>query len=220
MDPKATTAKLIAIARGQIGYHESYADGHWTNHEKYAHMVPGLAWVSDGGYPWCAVFVSWCAMKAGVADLFPRTASTDYGAAWFKQRGQWSEYPAVPAQVFFGTNGDMYHTGLVVDFDADTITTVEGNTNTSGSAEGDGVYLKKHARRDVHVQGYGYPKGLVVRSADPRWKPPVTTPPQPAAPAAGNHVEAAIEELGQAKGKGHRGSVLERAVKLLKGLRR
>lgn len=216
----STTAdRMTAIAKGEVGYHEGRSGGHWNNREKYAAQVPGLAWVSDGGYPWCAVFIAWVAMKAGVADLFPRTASTDFGAGWFKERGQWSEYPAVPAQVFFGTNGDMYHTGLVIDFDADSITTVEGNTNTSGSAEGDGVYIKRHLRRDVHVQGYGYPKGIVVRSADPH-RPADATPPKAPAPSAGRKVEAAIDDLSAAKGKGKRRTVLDRVLRALKGLRR
>jgi len=130
--------------------------------------VPGLEWAQNQA--WCAVFVSWAVMKAGLSEFYPRTASTDTGAAWFKQRGQWSEYPAVGAQVFYGHNGDMNHTGLVYDFDLDFIYTIEGNTNDNGSAEGDGVYRKKRARRDDYVQGYGYPRipNVRLRSADPK----------------------------------------------------
>lgn len=188
MDLAKIAATMLTVAKGEVGYHEGRSGGHWNNREKYAAQVPGLAWVSETGGPWCAVFVSWVVTVAAkllgmpeLVDLYPRTASTDAGAAWFKQRGQWSEYPAVLAQVFFGTNGDMYHTGLVYDFDDSYVYTVEGNTNTSGSPEGDGVYLKKHLRTDPHVQGYGYPKGIVTRSADLKFKAPVT--PKPPAPA-------------------------------------
>lgn len=160
--------RLVRIAKSQVGYHEGRSGGHWNNHQKFSPAVPGLEWSQNQA--WCATFVSWCVMKADLAALFPRTASTDTGAAWFKSRKQWHEYPAVGAQVFFGFAGNMEHTGLVYAFDADFIYTIEGNTNTNGSAEGDGVYLKKRARKDAYVQGYGYP-ALPLRSADPNYHP-------------------------------------------------
>jgi hypothetical protein len=184
--------QIISIAKKEVGYREGYSNGHWNNDEKYAESMPDLKWVSDQGQPWCAVFVSWCAEKAGVRELYPRTASTDIGASWFKQRGEWSTYPAVPAQVFYGDNGDMNHTGIVYDYDADYIYTVEGNTNDSGSREGNGVYLKKRARRDSYVQGYGYPKGLVTKSADPNFKGEVKPEPKP------SRLEEATDELNDA----------------------
>lgn len=154
-------ARMTALAVGEVGFHEGKTGGQWNNRTQYAGEVPGLAWAD--GQPWCAVFVSWLATKAGAADLFPRTASCDAGAAWFKARGQWSEYPAVGAQVFYGTPADLSHTGFVIAYDADTITTVEGNTNVNGSREGDGVYRKVRRRRDAWVVGYGHPAipGLV-----------------------------------------------------------
>lgn len=154
--PHNIVHRLIALALDEVGFHEGKTGGHWNNRTKYAGEVPGLAWAD--GQPWCAVFVSWLALVGGAAELFPRTASCDAGAAWFRERGQWSEYPAIGAQVFYGTPADLNHTGFVIDFDADTITTVEGNTNVTGSREGDGVYRKVRRRRDAHVVGYGYPK--------------------------------------------------------------
>ncbi|MGI5252766.1 CHAP domain-containing protein [Actinacidiphila glaucinigra] len=157
---------ILSVARGEIGYHEGKSNGHWNNHQRYSAQVPGLEW-SDY-QPWCATYVSWLALKAGAASLFPRTAACTTGVAWFKARGRWSEYPAVGAQVFYGPGGGT-HTGIVESFDADTITTIEGNTNTNGSAEGDGVYRRKRQRRDTYVYGYGVPAYDGLISADPRW---------------------------------------------------
>lgn len=151
----AEATRMIDLAMDEVGYHEGKTGGQWNNRQKYAQEVPGLGWAD--GQPWCATFVAWLAMKAGVADLFPRTASCDVAAAWFKARGQWSEYPAIGAQVFYGTPADLNHTGIVVSFDGEHIYTVEGNTNTNGSREGDGVYRKTRRRRDANVVGYGYP---------------------------------------------------------------
>lgn len=160
--------KIVDVAKSQVGVHEGRTGSHWNNDQRYSDEVPGLTW-SDG-QPWCATFVSWCAMTAGLDALYPRTASCDTAGVWFKQRKAFSEYPAVGAQVFYGTPSDLNHTGIVIDFDADTITAIEGNTNDDGSREGDGVYLKVRQRRDSNVVGYGYPafpEGIV--SADPAW---------------------------------------------------
>lgn len=161
--------RMVRIAKSQIGYHEGRSGGHWNNIQKYSPAVPGLEW--SQGQPWCCTFVSWLAMKAGLAAYFPRTASTDAAAAWWKARKQWHEYPAVGAQALYGKAGNMDHTGFVVDYDDTYVYAVEGNTNTTGSREGDGVYLKKRLRRSDYVQGYGYPDvpgGL--KSADPNYK--------------------------------------------------
>lgn len=173
-----TVENVIKTARAEVGYHEGRSGGHWNNKEKYAAQVPGLAWVSAGGYPWCALFVSWAFNKVGALGLIPggATASVAHLRDAAKQAHRYSEYPAVGAIVIFG-NAD--HTGIVVAYDATTITTVEGNTNTSGSAEGDGVYEKTHRRTDAWVTGYvypTYPEG--IESADPAWlhARPVVTP--------------------------------------------
>ncbi|MCY0946836.1 CHAP domain-containing protein [Streptomyces antarcticus] len=171
--------KIVGIARAEKGYQEGRKSGHWNNDQKYSNETPGLEW-SDF-QAWCATFVSWCALKAGLAALYPRTASCLTGVSWFKQRKQFSAYPAVGAQVFFGKNGGT-HTGLVYDYDDTYVYTIEGNTNASGSPEGDGVYEKKHRRTDAYVYGYGYPAFAEgIKSADPAWKDKAPKP-QPPAP--------------------------------------
>jgi hypothetical protein len=158
-------AKVLSTAQGEVGYHEGKSGGHWNNDQKYSGAVPGLEW--SNYQAWCATFVSWVALQAGEAANFPRTASCATGVSWFRNKGRFSTYPAVGAQVFFG-NGGGSHTEIVVSYDADYVYTVGGNTNVNGSAEGDGVYEKKRARRDAYLYGYGYPaySGGSV-SADP-----------------------------------------------------
>lgn len=175
----STVDRVLEIAKAEEGYHEGRdADGNWNNHQKYSPAVPGLEW-SDW-QAWCATFVSWVAMSAGVSDLYPRTASCGVGVDWFRSRGRFSAYPAIGAQVFFGSGGGI-HTGIVYNYDNDYIYTVEGNTNTSGSPQGDGVYLQKRARREDYVYGYGYPNfSEGIRSADPAWQSQnPTDPPKP-----------------------------------------
>lgn len=163
-------AELIRAAKAEVDYKEGRSGGHWNNKEKYAAQVPGMAWVSDGGYPWCALFVAWLALKSGNSDLFPRTASCATALSWFRSKGRYSTYPAIGAQVFFGPNGGT-HTGIVYAYDSTYIWTVEGNTNANGSPEGDGVYVKKHARRAATTFGYGLPSYAGgVTTAEPALK--------------------------------------------------
>jgi len=160
--------KILDIAADEVGYHEGRSNGHWDNHQRYSPAVPGLEWSQNQA--WCATFVSWLALKAGLEDLYPRTASCFTGVNWFKNKGRFSEYPAVGAQVFYGSGGGS-HTGIVYKYDATYIYTYEGNTNADGSAEGDGVYKKKHERRDSYVYGYGYPEfSEGITTADPSKK--------------------------------------------------
>jgi hypothetical protein len=154
--------QVIAVAKSQVGYHEGYAEGGWTNITRYANEVPGLGWAQ--GQSWCAVFTSWVAMRAGVAALFPRTADCSAAVSWFNSAGRWSWYPAVGSQVMYGTSGQD-HTGIVYAYDATYIWTVEANTNDNGSSEGDGVYFRKRKRSDANVYGYGlpaYPEGIIT----------------------------------------------------------
>lgn len=180
--------RLISTAKAEIGYHEGRdPSGNWNNHQKYSPAVPGLEWSQNQA--WCATFVSWCAMQAGLADLFPRTASTDTAAAWYKAKKRWSEYPAIGAQGFLGVGNNMHHTFIVTAYDDTYVYTVEGNTNTNGSPQGDGVYALKRVRRDAGLVGYGYPaypEGIV--SADPAWK---AAAPKPAPAPAGVHTQVA-----------------------------
>ncbi|WP_371665973.1 peptidoglycan-binding protein [Streptomyces sp. NBC_01241] len=148
-------AQILTLADKEVGYQEGRSNGHWNNWQKYSPAVPGLEWSQNQA--WCATWISWLALQADISDLYPRTASCLTGVSWFKNKGQFSEYPAVGAQVFFGKNGGT-HTGIVYKYDATYVYTYEGNTNENGSPEGDGVYEKKHARRDSYVYGYGYPK--------------------------------------------------------------
>lgn len=190
----ATAGDVIRVAKSQVGYHEGYSGGHWTNQQKYSLAVPSLEWSQNQA--WCATFAAWCFQEAGMPKgSYPVTASCALGVAWWKNAGRFSEYPAIGAQVFFGSGGGS-HTGLVYAYDATYIYTVEGNTNSSGSAEGDGVYLKKRGRRDSYVYGYGYPTyaaGIVT--ADPNWKNPTPPSQEDDVPTADEIANAVVKKL-------------------------
>ncbi|MGW2090068.1 hypothetical protein [Streptomyces sp. NPDC001880] len=162
------TDTLIAIEKHEVGYREGFSNGRYNNHQKFSPAVPGLEWSQNQA--WCQTFQSWAFQQAGVKSLAPVTASCPTAVNWYKSRSRFSYYPAIGAMVFFGSSGGQ-HVGLVYKYDAAYAYTIEGNTNANGSSEGNGVYLKKRARRDGYLYGYGLPKfteGIVT--ADPGLK--------------------------------------------------
>lgn len=166
--------EFIDLLKAEAGYREGQsASGDWNNVQKYSEETPGLEW-SDG-QPWCATFEAWGAHKLGMDNIWPMTASCLNAVAWWKQAGRWTEYPVLGGPFYLGADGGE-HTGVVVAFDADTITTVEGNTNDDGSAEGNGVYIKTRQRRGPgSPYGYGipnFPEGTVT--ADPSFDGAIT----------------------------------------------
>jgi len=66
----ASGQDLVKIAQAENGTKENGTNNVKYNTWFYGHEVDG------SNYPWCAVFVSWCADKAGITtDIMPKTAS-------------------------------------------------------------------------------------------------------------------------------------------------
>lgn len=116
------------------------------------HYDPNGSKPGDEGYAWCAAFVCWCVMVAvaGRRITFRRPTTP---SAWGLERwsleqddSTWTLKP--PGRDI--KRGDIVvfnisHVGIAVgppDRDG-FVMTVEGNTNPSGSREGDGVYRKR-----------------------------------------------------------------------------
>jgi chemotaxis protein histidine kinase CheA len=164
---KSPADKVIAIAKRQEGYREGK-----KNYTKFAAelikaKVAQKWWQNKA---WCQTFQAWAFVEAGHKKLAPMTPGCATAVAWFRKRKRVNQYPAIGAQVFYGSGGDN-HVGLVYKYNPTHIWTIEGNTNGAGSAEGIGVFLKRRSRKSAYVYGYGYPKypgGIVT--ADPRKK--------------------------------------------------
>ncbi|MFJ9771829.1 peptidoglycan-binding protein [Kitasatospora sp. NPDC101157] len=158
---------VFRVASAEVGYQAERAPGERpSGHQKYSGQVPGLEW--SNYQPWCATWVSWVAMKAGVASLYPRTASCSNAVDWWQSRGRWSAYPAVGAQVLYGPGGGT-HTGIVYAYDESNIYTYEGNTSMTNDANGNKVMKRERRRRDAYVYGYGLPAfeaGIVTADPD------------------------------------------------------
>lgn len=151
-----TVTALLDVARAELGTCEQPPG---SNRTRYG------AWYGMDGQPWCAMFVSWCAARAGAADIVPRHAYTPSGAAWFQQRRQWGRAPRPGAIVYFQWPGmgRIAHVGIVESVRADgAVVVLEGNTNGAGSRTGGTVM--RHVRR-ANIAGYGYPRFAAATAA-------------------------------------------------------
>ncbi|MDN5767079.1 MAG: CHAP domain-containing protein [Humibacillus sp.] len=144
----ATAKQFLTTAASQIGTMEGRdPDGNWNNLQKFG------KWYGLNGYAWCAMFVSWCANEVGgLGTKVPKYAAVSAGLAWYRARNKSGAWPPQPGDVFmlrhyFGGSWNTAHTGIVERWTPTNaagtcgkITTIEGNTNTGGSAQGNGVY--------------------------------------------------------------------------------
>jgi len=185
----------VNLLRSQSGYHEGRdPSGNWNNIQKFSPAVEGLEW--SQAQAWCHTFVSWGADELGGRDVIPITASCAYGVDWWQKRNRWTDYPVLGAPFYMGSHGQD-HVGVVYAYDADSIYTIEGNTNAGGGYQGDGVYQRVRPRRGSNSPyGYGVPAFTETTvSADPQLggtaaaSVPAPTPPQVQVSAA--HIAAA-----------------------------
>jgi CHAP domain/Putative peptidoglycan binding domain len=155
----ALLKKAIEIATTQIGITEHGGNNYGPEVKKY------LASVGLGqGNPWCMGFVYWCFNEAATQlnknNPLLKTAST---------RNHWDNAickkikvadavnnPALikPGFIFiYKTSLGSYtgHTGIVTRVEDLYIHTIEGNTNSGMSSEGDGVYEVKRKINTINL---------------------------------------------------------------------
>lgn len=165
---------IINVALSQVGYREgNYSgdtggenDGYYNNYTEsnyWYHNYVSTDMPIGGSYaPWCATFVSWCAEMAGIPRsiigrstcasrhsygfdvVFYAGGSTLYSSSDNDSRFMGYNYTPKKGDLFFTRSWS--HVGLVVGVSGSYVITVEGNTNSDGSAEGDGVFRRTSRR--------------------------------------------------------------------------
>ena len=192
---------VISLAEAEVGYHEKASNANLddpsgnaggNNWTKYARDLDNLADFYNGpknGYAWCDIFVDWLFVQCFGAEkgrqmLYQPEQSAGagclYSAGYYKQANAFHRTnPRVGDQVFFSYSaGEYSHTGIVVDVNGNTITTVEGNTS-------DSVGRRTYETSNRSIAGYGTPNwelaveiwekpfvvvvdGKIVNSGDPQ----------------------------------------------------
>ena len=160
--------KLIAVAKGEIGYREKgsnkdlddpAANAGGANWTKYARDLAAAGYYNGNknGFEWCDLFTDWCFYKAFGPDAQriqcqtgPLGAAVPFSAGYYQALGRYDRTPRRGDQVFFQENGALVHTGIVTEVTASRITTVEGNA-------GNRVAGRSYARTDEYIAGFGHP---------------------------------------------------------------
>lgn len=150
--------KIIDIATKELGTSENPVG---SNNVKYNTWYYGRS-VSGSQYPWCAVFVSWCASQAGVPEtIIPKTAAVASFKKFFMSKGLYQKkakdrMPSVGDIMIqdsdTGING-LSHTGIVVEVFDGFFYTIEGNTS-------DSVKKKIYYIKDPRISGFCSPEYL------------------------------------------------------------
>ena len=145
---KTATAKdLIAVARTQIGTKECPAG---SNRVKYNTAYYGRE-VSGKAYPWCAVFIWWCCVQAGV-DLPVRTASCTALMNAAKKAGMWVTSDYQPGDIaIYDWGGDKVpdHCGIITQALPNGYLCIEGNTSTSNDSNGGAVMERTRPAKSI-----------------------------------------------------------------------
>ena len=168
--------KLLDTARKELNYREGY-----NNYIKYAQNSwdnQFYGWELQN-QPWCDVFVDWCfcetfGLQTGAAMTYQTVGSgsalCSASASFYEKNNAFYNYPQPGDQVFFFSNGDINHTGLVesvVGSGANwtSFTTIEGNSS-------DQVARRTYNRGNNKVAGFGRPKWSLVAQGGTIQNPP------------------------------------------------
>ena len=179
-------AALVSVLEAELGYIEKRSNSQLEdktanvgsgNYTKYAAHIdanyPNFYNGPKQGAPWCDVFADDAfivvfgyetTLKLLCTKERSSGAGCEFSADYFRAAGQFHKTPEVGDQIFFGPYGDEYHTGLVVEVSADSVTTIEGNTSPDeGVVANGGMVCKKTYPLNYHsISGYGRPDYSIV----------------------------------------------------------
>ena len=177
-------AKVLAVARAEIGYREKASNAQLDdkaanagsgNYTKYARdfdqKYPKWYNGKKNGYAWCDMFVDWCFLTAyGYENALrllcqPESsagAGCTYSLRYYYNNSKFHTSGPKPGdQIFFGTSLDnSTHTGIVESVDATQVHTIEGNTS-------DQVARRSYTLSNSRILGYGRPAYDTVQAAAP-----------------------------------------------------
>lgn len=141
---------IVDIALSQEGTREKKINEIKYNEWYYGRNVVG------GEYPWCAVFVSWCAEQAGIpTTVIPKTASVTKLYDFFNKAGRFFKrgdgYMPQAGDIMIQKSRETSHVGIVYESDASGFYTIEGNVNNS-------VSKRSYSYDDRNLTGFGHPE--------------------------------------------------------------
>lgn len=143
---------IVNVGFSKLGVSESRGDDEFIKH---MNQLDGRNRPMDT--PWCAMFVTWCARKAGVpTSVILNYSAVKVGWAWFQRNGNYvlkGSYIPKRGDIFFQLSNGASHTGIVVECDGTKYKTIEGNV---GNPDAVRSYWRK--LDDPKLTGFGIPR--------------------------------------------------------------
>ena len=142
---------IVKLAESQLYVREE------TGHNDGKDVVKYLKSVNlRKGDAWCAAFISWLHLDMGIPN-----PESGYSPNWFrnnlvyhKNHKRITPFVSRPGQViglWIPAKGRIGHVGMIVSETRLHYNTIEGNTNSFGSDEGDGVYRKIRKKESIYA---------------------------------------------------------------------
>lgn len=142
--------KTVEVAITQIDQQENPLGSNWGHPvQDYLHSV-GI----DFPASWCMAFVYWCFSRAAeqLGTLNPLVKTGGVLRAYNEAASHRQAEPQ-PGDIFILDFGHgLGHTGIVEKVDGDTLHTIEGNTNDTGSREG--IEVCRRIRSAKKMKGF------------------------------------------------------------------
>ena len=156
--------RVIARFKSQLGYHET-----GKNITKYAQdfdtKYPNFYNTKKQGAEWCDISYDWCFVTEFGEDTGRQMlyqpwksagAGCKFSAGYYKNANAfYKTNPQRGDQIFFYVGGEINHTGMVIEVNGDTITTIEGNC-------GNAVRQNTYKTNNSKIAGYGRPNWSLV----------------------------------------------------------
>lgn len=143
MNREQIITKVIATAAKEVGVREIGNSNTGKRVEEFQAATP----LGGTGWPWCAAYVSWVILTAlgeSLCDkVWKRSASCDEILYWGRRLGILASKPTLAsAGLVMASKNDATHIFLVSKVLANSVNSIEGNTNSGGSRNGNGVYAR------------------------------------------------------------------------------
>lgn len=143
---------VVALYHKQIGVREATGHNDGPKVEMYLRSV-GLG----KGYAWCAAFVRWNFDSCHVHTTINGAAASCYRpghTVWLNHKWTGDPLPGDVFTLWFKSLNRIGHTGFWdgwANKAEGTVITCEGNTNSGGSRDGDGVYRRIRQQGSIYA---------------------------------------------------------------------
>jgi len=146
-DTSDLARRIVELAAAEVGVREVPRN---SNRGPRVEEYQRATWLDGTGWPWCAAFVCWLVRELekdfDLPFARPRTAGAWDFERWARDEGVKLFKPRARIRAGDIVVFTFSHIGLAADDEAHgKVATIEGNTDSSGSREGGGVYRKTRA---------------------------------------------------------------------------